>query len=42
MKIEINANVAKDNAKKVLNTVREQASKKANSLLSFFGVVINK
>lgn len=38
MKIEINANVAKQNTKKVLNTV----SKKANGVLSFFGVKFTK
>lgn len=38
MKIEINANVAKENTKKVLNTV----SQKANGVLSFLGITISK
>lgn len=40
MKIEINAKVAKENTKKVLNKVKDNASKRANSLLSFLGITI--
>lgn len=40
MKIEINAKVAKENTKKVLNTVKDKANSKAKSLLSFLGITI--